>query len=448
MDATIILLLLTVVFIVLAAINARRMFMYLVSMLLLLVPIANASFMPREVFGVTGLNISNIVWLAAFGAAVITAATRKGGSLLSAYFTVPLAIFMFLYLLAAAWTLFDLEAIQTPVYEITHVSIVIENILKPLQILLSGWIVFVFCEKEGSTVTVQRVLYFVPLIIAPIAMFFFIFGSGADTGYQEGRAAISSSIGYHANELGAAAAFLLAFLLMAREQSWTLIKYLSMGATLVIIAISFSRMAYLTSVILFALTFFSLKHKEKITLAVLAGVVVIAFSAQLASRIYYGVDESNKQVDVNQVSAGRVEGIWIPMIPHFIEHAAVGSGIYSILKSPEAKKGLPIHPHNAYLQVALDMGVVGLIALSFMLARFMRLGRRNPTGFRYVVIAWMLMGLTGFSFYPMYANFIVWVSYGLALSAHRAGMREPAQAKTTAPAQKAAARFVSLKRGS
>lgn len=392
----------------------------MVALMLLVMPIMNVDFMPREVFGVTGLNIGNIVWLVAFAMAVISIRSRKGTLRLSSYFSLPLGVFITLYLIAVIWTVFDLDAIQSPIYRITRISLIIENIFKPLQLLLVGWIVMVFCEIEGSTVPVQRVLYLVPLIIAPIEMYFFFLGGSSGVEYQEGRGSISTSIGYHANELGAVGTYLLAFMLMTKEQKiWGMVRYLSIGASLLIIALSFSRMAYVTTLVLIALVFFKLKYKERIILTALAGVVVIAFSAQLMTRIYFGVDDSIKKTDINLVSAGRIDGIWLPLMPHLFDHAVIGSGVYSILKSSEAKKGLPTHPHNAYLQVALDMGFIGVAVLLWVLARFLSLGRNTETGFVYIVICWMLMGLTGSSFYPGYANFIVWVSYGFALSVRR-----------------------------
>lgn len=416
MNTIILLVLLAAIFLILAAINANRIFLYLVTALLLVTPIANTSFMPREVLGITGLNISNIVWLAAFGVAMLVAATHKGGARLSAYFSAPLIVFVFLYFLAAVWTFFDLASIKSPFHQLTRTSVLIEDMLKPFQILLSGWVVFIFCRREGSTLALQRVLYFVPIIISPMAIYFFVFGEGAGSGYREGRDAISSSMGYHANELGALGTFLLAFLLLLKDDAWSLIRFMSIGAALLIIAISFSRMAYVTTVVLLALTFFHLKYKERIVLAVTAGIILVVLSAQLLSRIYYGVDESTGGVDVDTVSAGRIEGIWVPLLPQFISSPIFGSGIYSILKAPAAKSGLPNHPHNAYYQVGLDMGIVGLAALAWLLIRIWRLGQAPPQSLKYVALCWMLMGLTGFSFYPMYSNFIVWIVYGMAAS--------------------------------
>lgn len=401
--------------------------------MLLVTPIVNVSFMPREVLGIPGLNIGNIVWLAAFGAAIFKMQTRKGTFMFSTYFSLPLFMFMLLYLIAVIRTLYDQGSIQSPIYHVTTLSLILENIIKPFQLILAGWVVMAFCVIEGRTISMQRVMYFVPLLIAPLQIYFFFLGGGSGTDYQEGRGIISTSIGYHANELGAVGSYLLAFVLLLKEykKTWGIIRYISIGASLLIIALSFSRMAYLTTVVLVAIVFFKIRHKERVALVALASVVILAFSAQLASRIYFGIDKSQKKTDINQVSAGRIDGIWLPLMPHLFDNAVFGSGVYSILKSPEARRGIPTHPHNAYLQVALDMGFLGVAILLWLLARFLTLGRNTETGFMYIVICWMLMGLTGSSFYPMYANFIVWISYGFALGIRKTQMRRAAGRKKT-----------------
>lgn len=430
MESEIVLLVLVAAFLAVAAMNIRRIFFFMVTLLILVTPIANASFMPREVLGITGLNVGNIIWLSAFATTFISVVMRRERLHLSTYFSPPLMVFIALYWLAAVRAALDLGSFKSPTTIISHSSLIFDNGLKPVQILLSGWIVMIFCEIEGNVSSMQRVLYFVSIIIAPIQIYFFLLGGDAGMDYAEGRDLISSSIGYHANELGAVGTFLLVFALItpqpSKEAMWRIIRYVSISASFVIIAVSFSRTAYVTTVLLGALTFFKLEYKERLTVAALAGVVVLAFSAQLIHRISFGMDNPQKGLDLNEVSAGRTEWIWLPLVPRLYEHVVVGDGLYSMLKTRAAKdKRYPNHPHNSYLQVALDMGLVGMISLVWMLVRFLRLGRQNHIGFSYVVICWMMTAITGaMLFYPTHMNFIVWVCLGFALSVPREEISE------------------------
>src|SRR5262249_4553059 len=69
------------------------------------------------------------------------------------------------------------------------------------------------------------------------------------------------------------------------------------------------------------------------------------------------------------ISAGRIDHIWLPLLPEIPRSPVFGHGLGSILWSEPMRRGPGIailavgHPHNAYLQALLDMGVVGLVLL-------------------------------------------------------------------------------------
>jgi len=72
---------------------------------------------------------------------------------------------------------------------------------------------------------------------------------------------------------------------------------------------------------------------------------------------------------LNAITAGRIDGLWLPLLPEVLESPLFGSGHNSILWSEAMRLGggssvlLVTHPHNAYLQALLDMGVIGLVLL-------------------------------------------------------------------------------------
>jgi O-antigen ligase len=63
------------------------------------------------------------------------------------------------------------------------------------------------------------------------------------------------------------------------------------------------------------------------------------------------------------VSAGRIEGIWLPLLPEVLKSPFWGNGLGSTMWSSPMLSGVldPTgHPHNAYLEGLLDMGIIGL----------------------------------------------------------------------------------------
>ena len=444
MDSVLLFLLLAL-FIILAAVNARRIVFFSVAAMLLVIPISNAAFMPRSVFGIAGLNLANIVWLFVFVLVSFSIIHKKGTLRFQSYMSLPLTLFVILYLLAAVWTFIDVGSIEYPITQINRISILLENIIKPIQYFLSGWIVMVGCELEGDRRSIQKVIYFVPFILAPVQLYYFFIGGSSGVEYSEGRDTISASIGYHANELGAVGSYLLAIILLIREDSWRLIRYLAIGASLIVVAVSFSRMAYVTTVILFSIIFLKSSAKERMAIGLMAAVVVLIFSAQLVNRINFGVEQQSKETDINLVSANRIEGIWKPLMPHMVENIVFGSGVYGLLKHGEVSRGMPTHPHNAYFQVVLDIGLIGIFSLAWMLLKFRREDKKTDGTFKYLVMAWMLMGLTGHTFYPSFANFLVWVGYGLMLAARKEKRALPKVAEETDSLSSNAARLLQAK---
>jgi O-antigen ligase len=72
---------------------------------------------------------------------------------------------------------------------------------------------------------------------------------------------------------------------------------------------------------------------------------------------------------VDTISAGRIDYLWLPLLPELARSPIYGHGLGSIMWSEPMRTGggitfLPVeHPHNAYLQAMLDMGIIGLILL-------------------------------------------------------------------------------------
>ena len=85
--------------------------------------------------------------------------------------------------------------------------------------------------------------------------------------------------------------------------------------------------------------------------------------AAIWARVTLGFGEG-----ANAVSADRINGIWLPLLPELWKSPLWGNGFNSILWSfPMQTGAISVgHPHNAYLEAMLDMGIVGLgLALAY-----------------------------------------------------------------------------------
>jgi O-antigen ligase len=92
--------------------------------------------------------------------------------------------------------------------------------------------------------------------------------------------------------------------------------------------------------------------------------VVLALTAipqSVVQRAMLGFDTG----DIDAVSAGRW-GLWVALLPEALRAPPWGNGIGSIMWSTALHTDAiepTTHPHNAYLQALLDMGLIGLVLL-------------------------------------------------------------------------------------
>jgi O-antigen ligase len=181
-----------------------------------------------------------------------------------------------------------------------------------------------------------------------------------------------SALGMHANELGRLYATAYALLLFtwfeSKNPGFRLALIGSMGLVTVALILSFSRGAFLGFLLINVL--FLLWHRNAKTL-ILFGLLAACALLLLPDAVYDRVATGfgNGSVDPVAVSAGRIEYIWLPLLPEIPRSPIFGHGLGSILWSEPMRKGPGVailavgHPHNAYLQALLDMGIVGLVLL-------------------------------------------------------------------------------------
>ncbi|MDZ4124109.1 MAG: O-antigen ligase family protein, partial [Hydrogenophaga sp.] len=391
-------------------------------LLIILLPLSHMILMPQQIAGITGLNPVNLVWLIAFSWAYINKTPTIFG--MSNFFNSKMVCFIFIYTLATLWTVIDIESLKPPPSQtLTASNILFGDFFKPLQFVITGWIIYKYSLYRGIN-NINLSLEILPILILVCAAYFYFFNvtptevNLTDPDYKAGRDAISSSIGFHANGLGGLSVSLFGYLIGTIEKPLKITRLFAICAVILIIVISFSRMSYLATLIIFFLVSRRLSLKHNLSALAVGLFVIMLFLPQIITRINYGV--SDKKQDVNELSAGRVDGIWAPSWENIKTHPITGQGIYTIWKgkpnnssSKKSNLSLPSHPHNAYLQVMLDMGLIGMTLLFIFLVHFWKTSKYH-SGFRFALISWLLMGLTGNSFYPSLFNCLIWIFYGLA----------------------------------
>ncbi|HEY2275089.1 MAG TPA: O-antigen ligase family protein [Steroidobacteraceae bacterium] len=347
-----------------------------VVMLILLMPFSGSSTLfPHEMFGIVGLNPLNLLLAGTCCSWLLQA--FAGGSP-GRFQSRPLLLLYVVPVLVAG-------AIGTRhIHEVSPTLLVIypgldfpdaasylrELVLKPLLMVLFALLVAAAVAKSA-----RPARFLLPAVISICFMAAIVPVYVAQTGIGLKGLASSeereflSALGLHANDLGRLYAIAYALLLFtwaeAKELPWRWALLAAAGLTAVALVLTFSRGAVVELVVVSALYVLWRRSSRTVLFAAVVGFAVLV----LAPEALYHRMETGEGEGLNAISAGRVDGLWLPLLPEVLRHPLFGNGISAILWSAPMREGagqgvLPVtHPHNAYLEALLDMGIVGTVML-------------------------------------------------------------------------------------
>ncbi len=343
-----------------------------VVLLILLMPISSSTVFPHEMLGITGLNPLNLLLVGTFGSCLLHGVSD--GSL-RRFAPRPL---LWLYILpilvagmlgsrhvgdiAPAFVMYDqLEFHDAAGY-------VRDLVVKPLSLVIFALLVGAAVSKSEKPEK-----FLVPTLISIWVMgsmvIVFVSQSGVALGQlaSDDSRAFLSPLGLHANDLGRLYAIAYALLLFTWAESkhtgMRLALLASMGMVVVALVLTFSRGAFLGFIVVNVLFLLWRRNaKALMFFGLLAAVAALLLPGAVYDRV-----ESGFGGGLDAISAGRIEGIWLPLLPDVLRSPIYGNGLGSILWSEAMRTGVGVsipgvaQAHNAYLEIVLDMGIAGLI---------------------------------------------------------------------------------------
>jgi O-antigen ligase len=304
--------------------------------------------------------------------------------------------------------------------------------LKPLLMVLSALMIAQAVMRSKKTEN-----FLVPFVIAVWLMSVMAIGFVVAEGVSLGSLALSSSrtffsaLGMHANDLGRLYAVAYALLLFTwgetKDVRLKTVLVVTMGVLTLALLLTFSRGAFVGWVMVNVLFLVWKFNARTLALAFLAiGIAALFMPGPVIGRMSMGLVGGG---DVNEFSAGRVEEIWLPLLPELFKSPIWGNGLDATMwaKALWAEMMLPVtHPHNAYIQAILDMGLLGmglLLAYYWHVYRMARdLGSNanlSPTmrGFYQGAVAgllcFLITGFAGSSLRPTSEFAFLWIAIGM-----------------------------------
>lgn len=421
---------------VFACIFTMRDFRVGVGIMILIMPISTSHLFPHAMFGITGLQPMNLL-MAATMVSLFMRSLADGGW---THF-LPRSVF-FMYVapltMGALIGMFHVHEIPKIFYDLDLVvyktpgAYVRDMLLKPLTFLVYALLVAAAVERSE-----RPEKFIIPAIVSTVVMalvaIVFVAMSGMSLSQLAGTYArhTFSAIGMHANDLGRLYATAYALLLFVWDRTDRMglktALVIAMGLVAIGLVLTFSRGA-LFGFILVNLIFLvsRLQLKRLILAALLLPVLIWLAPGALWSRVTVGVDTG-----ASELTAGRTNEIWAPLIPELFKSPFWGEGLASILWSDAMLEGrLPFvaHPHNAFLEAYMDMGVIGLTLLMLFwtwawwrLWRLRRESRVSPElqgffeGGAAGIVSFIAAGFAGGSLSPVASQVFMWLAVGVML---------------------------------
>lgn len=409
-----------------------------VALLILLLPVSRSTVFPHAIFGITGLNPFNLLLAATLGSCLLRG--WFDGSL-RRFLPRPL-LWLYIVPLVMAGALGSRHVGDIAPGFFIHdlldfhdtAGYLRELVAKPLLIVVFALLVGAAVSRSArpdwplapmlASVWVMGLMAVVFVVVEGVAL--------NQLAGSESRGTLSA-LGLHANELGRFYAIAYALLLFTWAETkgrsgFRLVLLASMGLMVVALTLTFSRGAFFGFVVINVL-FLAWRRSAK-TLA-LAGFVAIVALLALPDAVYDRM-ATGFGGGLNAISAGRVDGLWLPLAPEVLRSPVYGNGLGSILWSDAMRAwggGIILgatHPHNAYLEILLDMGLAGLILLCAFFAHVWR-GLRalavdpllSPTlrgfylGAAAGLASFLVAGVTDSSLAPRPEQAFLWLAIGM-----------------------------------
>ncbi|MCA9255558.1 MAG: O-antigen ligase family protein [Phycisphaerales bacterium] len=406
---------------VLAGVSLRKWYWSLCGLLFVTVLTQNPS-MPTMIGGVQGLN----PWNATF--AVIAFAwlldRRRDPKRASASPQAVMLVMMYVALLCVIGLIaaFDVGGFRGEyVGRFTRKDVIIETMINPLKYLAVGVMFY-----DGALTRNRVKLALFSAVGSGLCYSLLMFKSLREKvftiNYSQARRVTDKIIGLFANDLAELTAFTLlaaCLLVLIIRPAWLKALWLSVAVAAIPAFVALKSRAGFLAFCLGGLTLGVLRYRKLLLLLPAAVVFVIAINPSVLDRALQGVGAHSYQTNWDEVSAGRTTYLWPPTMEQIRESPIVGHGRYGILRTDcydamiaAGARGVPQHPHSAYLEILLDAGSVGFVicmtcfgAIAWTSWTLLR-NRRDPLmavlggiGLAAVVVE-LTAALTGSSFYP------------------------------------------------
>lgn len=399
-------------------------------LLTLLLPFASTQLVPRELFGVIGLNPFNILFVLTLLSLLAASAFRREDiqfvSLPTTFWIYVGVMTLGAYVGVGSVKRAIVLPNSVPLTETAYLL----DVAKPLIMLAVAWLAAVLSQNGNGRSVIWALAAAYVTFFFVIAGYLVINGTSLQ-GLAAGDRDFLNWTGMHANDVGELANVGLAILLftaLATSAPWSRAILLACaGAAATMAALTFSRAAFVGIGIILGYCVWKQRSMGRFLLALSAIVTVaLLLPDAFVERASTGLATRDEQA----ITAGRLDEIWRPLLSTFWEAPIIGHGLYSTPWATPNLRGamLPVgQAHSAYLDVALDLGIMGIVVVAAFFwsvwAMFRELSKHHIDPqwrgvFEGCIVCLLFLVVQGFTndrFTPTPPQAALWLCYGLAL---------------------------------
>jgi O-antigen ligase len=403
-------------------------------LLVLMLPIADSTVIPRQIMGITGLNSLNLLLAATLGSYMLRGRLHKAG----VFMPRPLLWLYIVPIVVAGLIGMNYVDDILPyfmdmlvVHFTSEFGYIREMVVRPLISVLAAVLVAAAVARaqkpERFIIAIAISVWLVLLV-----QLGYVVISGVRLGWLASSRARTffDAIGIHANDLGriymVAYALLLFVWWETKQQALKNFLFITMGVLCFGLLLTFSRGAFMGFMLIYL---WLLAWKFNAKTASLAILVIVLAAFVMPNAVYYRISVGMDTGEADAVSAGRIEGIWLPLLPEVLKSPLWGHGLGSIMWSTPMLSGGMLtvgHAHNAYLEALLDMGLIGLglllVYFWHVWQGFRKLGSNSYLsaelrgffqGATAALLAFLVTGMAGSSLRPTGEFAYLWLAIGV-----------------------------------
>ena len=399
---------------------------YGIVLVILATPFSGSAWLDEQIAGIPGAKITNLLVMAAIGFLVISMKPARLHKLDRTFIYGVIILFTIAVFRSTSYIGLTYNMIWQDEYSFGRY--ILSHLIRPLLIFAPFILIvcYVRSREDVKKIAVATMLSIVALAFTLLVLYALF--TPDKLNFEMVREGFKEMLGMHGNNLAdffiAVYPLLLAYTVSKKNPFFVMGLAVSLGA----IGIIYSRSAYLV-VLICTFAFFIFSRRGKFVPLILgAGAVGFSFIPQtIIQRAVTGFANN----DLNDISAGRINDIWLPLINEFLGQPLkllIGAGRYAIMGTEAFKNGLTLrvgHAHSMYLDTLLDSGIIGLgfflIFFFLFLRRFIAAHKIIEDrslldiliGIEISVVAFLIRGFSDSFFFPTLTNAFLWINLGL-----------------------------------